>query len=560
MPEYLKERESNCTNCYKCIRHCPVKCIRFYDSHAHVVPEECVLCGACMVECPRGVKLIRDDIPVVRQLLEGDDPVHAIVDPTFVANYPGVSMETMRGLLMKLGFSGAEEADIGIAAVAAACEKYIREKPENEEERRVLISSTCPSVNLLIRQYYPDLLSYLLPIRSPMEAHCLDIKKRVPRAKTVYIGPCLAQKAEACESGGLVDAVITFKELTRWFHSVMLRPEKGAEDSNPMRIYAASAGLERVMELSGSHYHHVTIEGIDQCRSALENIRNGGADRCFIEMYACLGHCLNGPAMLRKHKGQLEGFAAVRRMSAGGQRPSTVLAPEELHKEMPAKPISSYKPTRDEIERVLHEMGKLTPRDELNCESCGYATCRDKAVAVLQGKAELSMCMPFLKDKAEAFSSNIIKNTPNGILVLDQYYTIRLMNKAASRIFGGADASCMIGRQIDALLARRPFELAGEAREPVEYKDKYLEEYDIYVDMVIVFENQYKTYICIIRDVTERVKQDIRKEEVSRHTIEITDKIIEKQMRTVQEIASLLGETTAETKVALTRLKETMKL
>ena len=79
-------------------------------------------------------------------------------------------------------------------------------------------------------------------------------------------------------------------------------------------------------------------------------------------------------------------------------------------------------------------MGKLRPEDELNCGSCGYNTCREKAVAIYQGKAEISMCLPYLKEKAESFSDCIVSNTPNGLIVLNENLEVQQINDAARRI------------------------------------------------------------------------------------------------------------------------------
>ncbi|MBR6568863.1 MAG: 4Fe-4S binding protein, partial [Clostridia bacterium] len=48
----LTLKKSNCKNCYKCIRHCPVKAIRFSGNQAHIINNECILCGQCFVVCP----------------------------------------------------------------------------------------------------------------------------------------------------------------------------------------------------------------------------------------------------------------------------------------------------------------------------------------------------------------------------------------------------------------------------------------------------------------------------------------------------------------------------
>ncbi len=215
-------------------------------------------------------------------------------------------------------------------------------------------------------------------------------------------------------------------------------------------------------------------------------------------------------------------------------------------------------PSESEISDALHRMGKLKPEDELNCGSCGYNTCREKAVAIIQGKAEVSMCLPFLKERAENFSDNIINNTPNGIVVLNDKYEVQQINRAALKLMNIPRESDVMGEPIIRILDPKPFMDVQRTGKAVRDEKVYLAEYDKYVEQTIVLDKEYKALICIMRDVSDEEQQKQRKEELSRQTVETADKVVDKQMRIVQEIASLLGETAAETKIALTKLKESM--
>ena len=204
-------------------------------------------------------------------------------------------------------------------------------------------------------------------------------------------------------------------------------------------------------------------------------------------------------------------------------------------------------------------MGKFTPEQELNCGSCGYDTCREKAAAVLQGKAELSMCLPYLAEKAQSFSESIIRSTPNAILVLSETLEIRQLNNAACHLLGVDDPHALIGEPVMRLLDPLPFLELQRSGRALQQKRLHLAAYKKHVDQTLVLDRASRLIICIMRDVTQEEAQREAREALSRTTIEVTDRVIEKQMRTVQEIASLLGETTAETKVALTRLKESLR-
>ena len=214
MSNCLTLKKSNCKNCYKCIRHCPVKAIRFSGNQAHIIGNECILCGQCFVVCPQNAKEIVDETEKVKVLLQSGDPVFVSLAPSFIANYEGVGINSMRRALRKLGFFDVEETALGATVVKTEYERMLK-----EDDRDVIITSCCHSINLLIQKHYPQALGYLADVVSPMQAHCKDIKKRFPNAKTVFIGPCVAKKDEAEHYEGIVDAVLTFEELTEWFKS-----------------------------------------------------------------------------------------------------------------------------------------------------------------------------------------------------------------------------------------------------------------------------------------------------------------------------------------------------
>ena len=182
----------------------------------------------------------------------------------------------------------------------------------------------------------------------------------------------------------------------------------------------------------------------------------------------------------------------------------------------------------------------------------------DKAVAIFQGKADISMCLPYLKEKAESFSDTIIRNTPNGIIAVNDNLEVQLINKAACKILNVPSQSDIIGEPIVRVLDPLHFIRIQQGSERIFSERTYLAEYNKYVEQTIVRDADSKILICIMADVTEEEKEHQRKEEISQQTVEIADKVVDKQMRIVQEIASLLGETAAETKIALTKLKESI--
>lgn len=555
MAHCLTLKKSNCKNCYKCIRNCPVKAIRFSGDQAHIIADECILCGRCFVVCPQNAKEIVSEVEKVKVMIQSGEPVIASMAPSFIANYDGVGIDAMREGLQKLGFADVEETAIGATMVKTDYERLVHEK-----QKPVIISSACASVNLLIQKHYPEMIKYLADTLSPMQAHCRDIKRRNPEAKTVFIGPCVAKKDEAQRYPGIVDAALTFEELTEWLEKENVRLEKKV-DSNPeslARIFPTVAGILRTMKDRDPEYEYVAVDGIDNCIAALEDVAAGHVSNCFMEMSACKGSCVNGPVMEKYHPWFITDYLSVTRYA--GDKDFPVEQPEisELSRRYDILEGMKDMPTERKIQEILNKMGKKKPSDELNCGTCGYDTCREKAIAIYQGKAEIEMCLPYLKEKAENFSNIIFDNTPNGLLVLNERLEIQQINPAACRIMNIRRPSDVLGSQIVTLLDPKPFLDALESRKSV-FQCTYLAEYDRYVEEQVLYDQSYRMLFCMLEDVSDEAAEREKKAEMRRQTTEVADKVVEKQMRIVQEIASLLGETAAETKIALTNLKESMK-
>lgn len=555
MASFLKLKKSNCKNCYKCIRHCPVKSIRFSDNQAHIVEDECILCGQCFVVCPQNAKEIRSEVDRAKELIASGAPVYVSLAPSFVACYEGATIGTMRDALKQLGFSDAAETALGATTVKTCYEDMVREGKQD-----VVISSCCHSVNLLIQKYYPEALPYLAQVQSPMQAHCASIKREHPEAKTVFIGPCISKKDEAERYPGLVDCVLTFEELSSWFEAEGIAPACGEEhtEESRARLFPTSGGILRTMDCDSPDYSYITVDGVENCIRALKDIVAGRMSKCFIEMSACAGSCIGGPAITKKSHAPIREYVAVDRYAGRQDFAVPPVDRELLDKNMPFLGTRRERPGGSAIEEILRQMGKTSPEQELNCGSCGYDTCREKAVAVLQGKADLSMCLPFLKEKAESFSDTIINNTPNGIVVLNEQLEVQQINKAACRMLNVKRPSDVLGDQVIRILDPTVFLDVMQNGRNIHDQRVYLAEYQKYVEQSIIYDKSYHIVMNIMRDVTDEEAARSHKEELSRHTIEVTNKVIEKQMRVVQEIASLLGETTAETKIALTNLKESL--
>ena len=555
MSNCLTLKKSNCKNCYKCIRHCPVKAIRFSGNQAHIIGNECILCGQCFVVCPQNAKEIVNEVEKVKVFLQSGDPVVVSIAPSFIANYDGVGINAMRMALKKLGFYDVEETAVGATIVKNEYERMLK-----EEDRDIVISSCCHSINLLIQKHYPVALEYLADVMSPMQAHCQDIKKRIPNAKTVFVGPCVAKKDEAEYYEGIVDAVLTFEELTEWLNEekIQLENMQDSDENSRARFFPTTGGVLKTMsDVKG--YTYVAIDGVENCIQVLKDIEKGKIHNCFIEMSACVGSCVGGPVIEKyHHTSNIKDYIEV--ANYAGENDFDVAQPKavELRKRFTYIEQRNTKPSEIEINNILRQMGKFKPSQELNCGSCGYNTCREKAIAIIQGKAEISMCLPYLKDKAESFSDTIVNNSPNGLIVLNEQLEVQQINDSARRIMNIRSASDILGDQVIRILDPTVFMTVMSTGRNVRDERVYLAEYKRYIEQTVVHDKDSHLLISIMRDVTDEEKEREKKENISRQTIEVADKVVDKQMRIVQEIASLLGETAAETKIALAKLKESI--
>ena len=270
MPNCFMLRKSNCKNCYKCIRNCPVKAIKFSGNQAHIIGNECILCGKCFVVCPQKAKELVSEIEKVKMFLQEDAPVIVSLAPSFIANYPNVSMSAMRLAIRQLGFCDVEETAIGATIVKNEYERMLK-----EEQRDIIITSCCHSVNLLIQKYFPTCLEYLADVVSPMQAHCMDIKRRYPNAKTVFVGPCVAKKDEAEHYAGITDAVLTYEELSRWLEEehidliketqyfermqIDLTQEIEKQKESRARLFPTTGGVLKTMAQDTTNYTYLDL-------------------------------------------------------------------------------------------------------------------------------------------------------------------------------------------------------------------------------------------------------------------------------------------------------------
>ena len=559
MSEYLEFRTVQCKDCYRCLRECPVKAINIKDHHAQILEDHCILCGHCTKVCPQKAKIEHSELPVVRELLHSGARVAATVAPSFISSLGQEDFSELRIALAKLGFAVAEETAVGAQAVVEEYKRVLK-----AGEMRNFITSACPAACRLIQMYYPKALPYLAPVDSPMVAHAKMLRKGDPGLKVVFIGPCIAKKREADEHG--IDAVLTFDELLTLFresgidlaniNKLAVGSDNGC--ANRAKAFPATHGIIRSFDALPEGYRYLAVDGVDRLAGVLENIES--LDHVFIEMNVCPGGCINGPCAIENEGGLMKAEADIdayveREMATRKHAPAPD-AGVSLAYAYPRLRAKSRPATEKEIEDVLHRTGKFSPADELNCGACGYSTCREKAWAVVNGYADIDICLPYMRKRAESLAVDIVRNSPEGVVLVDSDMNIVDINASAMKMLGlGGTPESVQGHPMAENFQPIDFYNAYTKKCRTENPCIHIAATDRYVSLTVSNLSEQNLLFGLMKDISEQVNYEKKLDKVKADTIATTDSLIMKQMRVVQEVASLLGETTAETKVALMNLK-----
>ena len=434
MLKYLEFKEAKCKNCYKCLKNCPVKAIKIEKNQAKIIEERCILCGKCTLICPQNAKRVHSELEEVKSLLK-ENKVIASIAPSFISSFNIKNFSSINEALKKIGFIFGEETARGAQKVIKEYEKLLKGK-----KYKNFITSCCPAVNNMISIYYPNALKYLAPVDSPAIAHAKILKEENPDCKIVFIGPCIAKKKE-CKESGLIDGVLTFEDLIELFKEKNINIEEKTSNEkvswNKERFFPISRGIIKSFDKLIDGYEYIAIDGVERCKEALKGIEN--LENVFLELNTCQGSCINGPCSLNKDNTAIIANSKIRNYVKNNSciDKKTELSEEKsiniIH-EHKKQNINDIEPTEEQIKEVLAKTGKYTKEDELNCGACGYSTCREKAWAVINGYADIEMCLPYMRERAENMSNEIIKNSPNGIIVIDKDFNIIDMNNKAKNL------------------------------------------------------------------------------------------------------------------------------
>nr|WP_294484610.1 [Fe-Fe] hydrogenase large subunit C-terminal domain-containing protein [uncultured Anaerosporobacter sp.] len=563
-------KEAKCKNCYKCVRTCEVKAIQVKKEQAQIINDMCILCGHCLEACPQNAKTFISDLEKVKDYIASGYKTVISIAPSYAGIMKFNNSGQIVTALKKLGFYQVRETAEGAVYVTNEYERLIK-----EGKMRNIITTSCPSANDLIEIYYPSLVDEMAPVVSPMIAHGKMIREVLKEeVKIVFLGPCMAKKREAQgdeRTRGYIDAVINFEEIEKWLakekiHITDLEPME-FDNSNPAvnRLYPISSGvISSVVAMEEDaevrKYRKLYVHGIKNCMELFASMECGEVEGCFIEANICNGGCIKGPAVSRKEisrfKVKLDMEESIRK-EAPNQSEFHNLNKGSLAKTFKNRAPEESMPSEDELRKILKKTGKVKKDQELNCGACGYPTCRDKAIAVYQGKAELTMCIPYMHEKAQSMANIVLDTTPNIIIVVDADMKIVEFSGAATRYFRVTRTEAL-NKYLYEFIDHTDFEEVMSTHnniygKKVDYPDRKLATLQN-----IVYIEEQNNVLGIFQDITrvEEKKQQAYKVKVE--TIEMAQRVIDKQMLVAQQIAGLLGETTAETKVTLTKLRDTI--
>lgn len=557
MISVLQFSEVKCKDCYKCVRYCPVKSISIVNHQAQIIEEDCILCGTCTLVCPQESKSDISRVPIVKSALKSGAKLIVSVAPSYAAYFKLETIEPLRRALMKLGFVDLTETAAGAYMVKTAYEKLM------DEGGDTLVSSCCSTLNMYVKRHMPEAIPFMAPVDTPIRAHAKLLKREHPEYRVVFLTPCISKKAECDELGSPVDFVITFDEMHQWLQEegIELEEQKAAEDDKlTSRLFAIGGGILRTMKRKEG-IGYASVDGFDNCVRTLKDIVAGKLKGYFIEMNACEGSCIGGQSFRK-----LEASPVLSRLSVEKTAPEVSDLTKDFNvgedMDIRTRFVSSHvelmQPTEKQIKKIMEKMGKHSKEDELNCSMCGYPSCRDKAIAVYFGRAEVDMCLPYMKARAESFSDKTINMTPNAIIAVDNDLRIQQVNKAACDIFQ-VSAEDVIGQPVSRVLDDFDFvELISNNQSVSKKKYAYLADYNVYVEEQFQYDSDNKLTICVMRNITQERQRKNQLKQAKMRAAHMADELSEKQQRVVHEIASLLGETAAETKVAITELKETI--
>ena len=548
---------NECHDCYKCVRECQVKAIKIEDGHASVIPEKCIACGACVKACPAGAKRVRTDIDKVKKLLLSKKDVYVSLAPSWSGVFE-MTEEKIISILKHLGFKDVSETALGAEEVSIKTAEML-----NNAEKGLFISSACPVIVDFIRHYHPEFTKNIVPIGSPAMTHAKMLREKFGQdIHVVFIGPCIGKKNEADHSD-LIDVALTFEELKLWINKEISDISKISVDkknnfvphsAHEGSLYPIDGGMNETIKRIGikEHIQLIDICGLANFEKALTNLKPEKLEKViFVEGLSCEGGCVTGPCIATEKAGLTvisDVMSNVKHRLVIPKKPSVVVDTDYTSMKIKHKtyPI-------EDILQALKRIGKHTIDDELNCGGCGYPTCRDMAVALLNGDAETSMCVSYMRKIAVRKAATLFRCMPAAVVMVDNNMNILEANDSFMKMFTGdmyeifkARPDGMTGAAIDRIVDFADiFKTILQTGKEL-HKERYPVKNRLYdISAFTIEENEIVG--AIITDVTQT---ETNREKISQKAHEV----ISKNISIVQEIACLLGEHMVETETLLSSI------
>ena len=558
-PVYTLKNE--CNDCYKCIRDCHVKAIRIQGGSASVINNRCIACGHCVTICPVGAKKVRNDIDKVKTLLLTGKKVYVSLAPSWAGVYE-FSKEKMIAALKKLGFAGVSETALGAQEVSIQTAKLL-----NKSGAGLYISSACPVIDDYIRLYKPEFANNITPIASPALTHAGLLKDTYGEdIKVIFIGPCIAKKNEADKHPDLISVALTFDELNYWIKEEFIDVDKIETDENCKfvpesayegALYPLEGGMNETIKRVGIDNNDVTFLGVSSLEAfdkSLQNINpNKITNKIFVEALGCPGGCINGPC-LSSEKSRImitsDIYAKTQYRDDVPKEPKKVVYEDYL-----PSPVERVEYSIDQVTKALKKISKHKPEDELNCGGCGYSSCREFVNALIAGNAETSMCVSYMRKIAVRKAAAMLRCMPSAVVIVDSNMEIVEANDSFEQMFLG---------DMYEIFASRQDGLTGASLERIVpfselFKSALDTGNDIHQEHYTIKDKVYDISIFTIEDneLIGGVISDVTKSEIDRSKIaKKAREVITKNIATVQEIASLLGEHMVETEMLLNSIAE----
>lgn len=556
-PVYTEKTE--CQDCFKCIRKCPVKAIEIEEGRASIASDLCIYCGHCVDVCSTKAKKVRDDLYRAKELLKRKQHVYVSFSPSYVGEFAGLDSAYLIAALKRLGFEGVSETALGAQQVSARVAEQL-----HQNDAKLTISSACPAAVDFVQKYLPDQADCITPILSPLLSHCRLLRKIYGNdIGIVFIGPCAAKKREADRHPDLLDVALTFQDLHRWFEEEGIAPEslilRGddsfvPEAANEGALYPVEGGMNETIRLFGDFkdVRFMTLAGVYCINRALTGLQIEELNtRVFVEILACQGSCVHGPCTSKQRPYLLDELEVYNRanMPTGRIERNVLVEIDGLHREAPL-PVQHH--TEEQLRKALRQVGSFKEEDELNCGGCGYDTCRSLASALLTGRAEPSMCLSHLRKLAQKKANALLRCIPMSVVIVGADMKIIECNENFIEMF---DTEFLFVNQIQP-------GLEGACMEKlVPFSDLFhavlLTGQDIQRDALHINNKIYNVTIFTIEtnQVVGGVILDVTDTEMHREQIaQRAKQVIRKNLETVQEIAFRLGENMADTEILLRSL------